>query len=339
MKHRKFVVTSTVIMFLLTGVVAGLALYSTVVARASNPGLPVAVGYLPMNSQAVFGMNVQKFIASPVYARFQARQGEQVGKDLQDFIDKTGVDPRKDISYIIAAGRSLDGKKGTGVVIAQGTFNTAAITTFISTQVTPIRVDYPGAVVLMIPEKDGSSVDKGIAFMSENEIAVGEITALKEVLDVRRGVEKGVYENPTLGPLISKLNPNEMFWFAGDPTNVLSKAPANTPLGGNITAIVNVFGTLNLTTEVAGTITVTAKDVVSAGKLADVAKGLLALGSLASDQNPDLAQLLSGVRIEQIQNADTSANDQIRLRINFPIELLDKLQNMKPAAATAKKVA
>jgi len=338
MKHRKFVVTSTVLMFFVTGIVAGLAVYSTVVVKASIPGLPEAVAYLPPDSQAVFGMNVKKFIDSPMYARLQAKQGDQIGKDLQDFIAKTGVDPRKDISYIIAAGRSADGKKGTGVVIAQGTFNATAITNFINTQFTPIRVDYPGAVVLMIPEKDGSSVDKGIAFMSDNEIALGEIGALKEVLDIRKDGKPGVLDNPTLGPLIRTLNPEEMFWFAGDPTNVLAKAPANTPLGGNLTAIVNVFGTLNITTEVAGTITVTAKDAVSAGKLADVAKGLLALGSLASDQNPDLAQLLAGVKIEQIQNTSTRANDQIRLRINFPIDLLDKLQQMKPAAAM-KKVA
>jgi len=337
MKHRKFVVTSTVVMFILVGVVAGLALYPSMVVNASIPGLPEAVAYLPMDSQAVFGMNVQKFIASPAYATFEQKHGDQVGKDLADFIAQTGVDPRKDISYVVASGRSLEGKKGTGVVIAQGNFNTAAITTFISTKTTPIKLDYNGATVLIIPEANGNTVDKGIAFLSEQEIALGEIGTLKEVLDIKASQataskKSNVFDNPTLGPLLTQLNPDEMFWFAGDPTNVLAKAPANTPLGGNITAITSVFGTLNVTTEVVGTITVTAKDDVSAGKLADIAKGLLALGSLASDQNPNLAELLKGVMIQQSKNS-------VQVKVNFPIDLLDKLEQMKKPAAISKKVA
>ena len=337
MKHRKFVVTSTVVMFILVGVVAGLALYSSMVVSASIPGLPDSIAYLPMDSQAVFGMNVKKFVASPAYATFEQKHGDQVGKDLADFIAQTGVDPRRDIFYVIASGRSLEGKKGTGVVIAQGNFNTAAITTFISSKATPIKLDYNGATVLIIPEANGSTVEKGIAFLSEQEIALGEIGTLKEVLDIKASQntasKKGsVLDNPTLGPLLTQLNPEEMFWFAGDPTDVLAKAPANTPLGGNLSAITNVFGTLNLTTEVVGSITVTAKDEVSAGKLADVAKGLLALGSLASDQNPSLAELLKGVMIQQ-------SKTQIQMKINFPIELLDKLDQMKKTAAAAKKVA
>jgi hypothetical protein len=331
MKHRKFVVTATVVMFILIGVVAGLALYSTMVVNASIPGLPDSIAYLPADSQAVFGMNVKKFIASPVYANFEQKQGEQVGKDLADFIAQTGVDPRKDVSYVIGAGRSVEGKKGTGVVIAQGNFNSAAITTFINTKATPIKLDYDGTTVLIIPEKDGSTVEKGIAFLSEQQIALGEIGTLKEMLDIRKDKKPNVLDNPTLGPLLKSLNTDEMFWFAGDPTSVLAKAPANTPLGGNITVITNVFGTLNLTTEVAGSITVTAKDEVSAGKLADVARGLLALGSLASDQNPDLAELLKGVLIQQNKN-------QIQMKINFPIDLLDRLEHAKKPAV-AKKVA
>lgn len=338
MKHRRFVVASTVVMFLTIGIVAGLSLYSTMAVKASVPPLPQSIAYLPVDSQAVFGMNVRKFIDSPVYLRFQEKHGAAVGKDLAEFTAKTGVDPTKDISYIIAAGGKNEGNVGAGVVIAQGTFNTAAITSFITSQAAgPIKLDYNGATVFMIPEKNGSAVEKGIAFLSEKEIVLGEIGALKRVLDIRNDRQKlSILDNPTLGPLIRDLNSDEMFWFAGDPTNVLAKAPANTPLGGNLTAIKNVFGTLNLTSDVVGVITVTAKDVESAGKLADVAKGLLALGSLASDQNPILAQLLAGIKIEQILNAATKANDQIRLKLNFPIELLDKLETMKPAAAQKK---
>ena len=329
MKHRSFVVASTVILFLVAGVVAGLALYSTVVVRASIPGLPEAVAYLPADAQAVFGMNVQKFVASPIYARFEQRHGDEFGKDLADFIARTGVDPRRDIRYIVAAGKPGGNHDGTGVVIAEGSFNPESIKSFIRSKAAPIEVPYNDATVLMIPESDGSKVEKGIAFLSQKEIALGELGALKAVLDIRKGGKESVLDNPTLGPLIKTLNPDEMFWFAGDASNILSKAPTNTPLGGNIAAILHVFGTLNLTDAVDGIITVTAKDEVSAAKLADVARGLVALGELASDQNPDLGELLKGVNVQQ-------SKDQIRLKVNFPIDLLEKLDKGK---AAAKKIA
>ncbi len=334
MKHRTFVVTSTVVMFVMIGVVAGLTLYSTIAVKASIPGLPDSVAYLPPDSQAVFGMNVQKFIASPVYARFEQRHGQEFGSDLAEFIAKTGVDPRSDVHYIIAAGKPIENHKGTGVIIAEGTFNLTKITDFVSAQPGAIKLDYTDVTVWMIPEQSGSTIEKGVALISETEIAIGELGSLKTVLDIRKNKTASVLDNPTLGPLVKGLNPDEMFWFAGDPTNVLAKAPTNTPLGGNITAITNVFGTLNLTTEVAGKITVTAKDEIAAGKLADVAKGLLALASLASEQNPQLGELLKGIIIQQ----DPQDRTKVLLKLNFPFELLDKLDQLqKPAAA--KKVA
>jgi hypothetical protein len=330
MNHRKFVVASTVLLFFAVGVIAGLALYSGMTVNASIPDLPRAVRYLPADSQAVFGMNVKKFIASPVYAKLEAKHGDKIGTDLAEFTAKTGVDPRKDVDYIIAGGKSLAEGRGQGVVIAVGRFNTAAITGFIDshfagTQTSPIRVDYKSAVVHMIPESGGNKVDKGIAFLSDSEIALGNLESLKAVLDVRENSVGGIEQNVTLAPLLDSLNPEDMFWFAGDPSTVLSKAPANTPLGGGLAAIKDIFGALNLTDAVSGKITVTAKDKESAAKLADIARGLIALAQLAGDQSPEIADLLKGVLV----TPDLEKN-KIHLAINFPFELIERLEHSRP---------
>jgi hypothetical protein len=325
MKHRKFEIASTVFVCLIAGVAAGLALYSTMRVKASNPGLPELVAFLPADSQAVFGMNVRSFISSPAYARFEQKHGEQFGKDLSDFIASTGVDPRSDIDIIVAAGRAGPAlHMRSGVVIAQGRFNSTAITKFIEARAVPAKVDYYGSTVLMVPEAGGTKVEKGITFLSESQIALGDLESLKAVLDIRRGAnQSNVLESPTLGPLLKTLNPEEMFWFAGDAASVLAKAPANTPLGGNISSIVNVVGTLNLGSAVAGTITVTARDEGAASKLADIGRGFVALGQLAGDQNPELAELMQGIGISRDQ-------EKIKLRLNFPFELLEKLEHIRP---------
>jgi hypothetical protein len=311
-------------MFLIAGTVAGLALYTSFAVKASIAGLPEAVAYLPADCQAVFGMNVQKFVASPVYARIQEQHGDHIGEDLSDFIAKTGVDPRRDISYIVAGGKGLGQGDGKGVAIAVGQFNAAAITTFINSKGTPIRVDYKNATVLMIPEQDGSRVEKGIAFLRDGEIALGDLESLKAVLDVREKPELGLESNSKLWPLVKELDPAEMFWFAGDAGSVMSKSPASNPIGGSISKVQNVVGTLNLTDAVTGRIVANIADEESAKKLVDVANGLVALGQLAGADNPEISELLKGITVTQNKS-------QIRLVINFSIDLLEKLQHSKAA--------
>jgi hypothetical protein len=319
MNRRKFVVTSAVSMLVITIAVVGLAFYWDFAAKAFVRDLPSAVHYLPADSQAVFGMNVQAFVASPIYAQFVQKHEQEIATDLSQVIAQTGVDPRRDISYIIAAGRPSQ-QKGAGVVIAVGTFNQASITSFIEieSKVTPIKLIYKGVTVLMVPE--ANKLEKGIAFLSSSEIALGDLESLHAVIDVRSGAP-GIDSNATLSSLLARLNPGEMFWFAGDPASVLSKAPANAPIPA-LSSIQSIFGTLNLTTAVNGKITVTAKDDTSAGQLADFARGLVALGNLAGAQNPDLAALVRGVQITQRAN-------EFDVSVTIPLDLLQKMETAK----------
>jgi hypothetical protein len=327
MNRRKFVFTSTLLMVLIAGVVTGLALYSTYIVKAALPALPDAVAYLPAGSHAVFGMNVQKFVASPIYAKFEEKHSRKIAGDLADFISKTGVDPRRDLSYVVAAGRVVDGKRN-GVIIAVGRFNTSAITSFIQTRVVPITADYKGITVLMFPDKNGTEVEKGVAYLNESEIALGELAALKEVIDVRFGGAPGVLSNPTLAPMVKALDPDEMFWFAGDAATILAQMPATTPFGANLASVQTVMGTVNLTDVVNGKITATARDEDSARKLAEVIRGLVALGQLAGEQRPEMAELVKGISIAQERNL-------VRLVVNFPVELLEKLHSGKLEAKRA----
>jgi hypothetical protein len=320
MKHRKFVVVSTLIMLGMACAVAALALYTNYSVKASAPSLPDALNNLPSDCQFVFGMNVQEFVTSPAYAKIQQGQTRQIGSDLADFIEKTGVDPARDVSYLVAAGRAGEMGKGEGVVIVAGTFNKDAITAYIRSKSTPIETEYEGASVLMFPERTGDAVNKGIVFLSEREIALGNLETLKAVLDVRIKGNKSILSNPAMAPLVSGISPNEMFWFAGDAAGVLSKAPISTPLGANLSYIQNIVGTLSITDAVMGKITATAVNADSATKLADVVRGFVALGQLAGDQNPDLKMLLSGLQVSQEAT-------RISVALNFPTDLLDKLKN------------
>jgi hypothetical protein len=324
MNRRKFVVVSSVMMFAVAGLVAGLTLYSSFVANAAIGTLPAAVKYFPADSQAIVGINVRAFLNSPFYAKIEAKRGAQVGAELAEFIEKTGVDPRRDVDYVVAGGRNLGGGKGNGAAIAIGNFNFEAIQTFIRSKSVPIEVKYNDAVVYMIPEHSGTQLEKGVAFLSTSEMALGDLESLKGILDVRAG-KPGVRSNETLAAMLEELDSKAMFWFAGDTANIMSKSPVSSPIGDKISAIQCIFGALNLDDTIAGRITATARDEESATKLADVVKGLIALGTLASDQRPEAAglkDLITGVSIAQEKN-------RIHLSVNFPADVLERLEQAK----------
>ncbi len=317
MNRRRFVVTSTVSLLVITAAIAGLAYYSDFAAKAFVQGVPNSIRYLPSDTKAIFGINVQKFIGSTVYADIMRKHEQQIGTDLTEFITMTGVDPRKDVDYIIGAGRPSQAK-GAGVVIAVGRFTPATIINFINSKVTPIKVDYAGATVLMVPETN--KLEKGIAFLSDQEIALGDLESLKAVLDVRNGA-LGVLNNATMKDLLNKVSPEEMFWFAGD-GSVLAQVPAKVQFVPTLAAIQSVFGTLNLNGTISGKVSVLAKDETAAGQLADFARGIIALGNLAGGQNPVLADLARGVQISQ-------SASQFDISITLPYDILQKLEASK----------
>jgi hypothetical protein len=325
MKHRKFVIASAVVMIGVAGAIALLALYPGHLVKASVPSLPDALNNIPSDYQFISGINVQRFVTSPYYARIRQKQNQapQIGNDLATFIEKTGVDPARDISYLVFAG----GSKGNGVGIVAGTFDADKIVSYIRSKASPTEIQYAGARVIMIPDRNGSGVQNGIAFLSNREIVVGNLESIKSALDTTAGTS--ILSNPGISSLVNSINPEEMFWFAGDASGLLARAPVSTPLGQNISSIQSIVGTLNITDAVVGRITATASSPDAAAKLTDVFKGFVALGQLSGNQNPDLKALLDGLTVSQ--------NDsQVTLSLNVAVDVLEKLQQNRRFPAGKK---
>src|SRR3974390_3247231 len=106
MRHQRFLIAAVLGVFGVAAAILGVALYSSYSVKASPPSLSDALNSIPSDYQFVSGINVQKFIASPYYSRLRQRQSSTppVGSDLSAFVDQTGVDPKRDISYLVFAG-------------------------------------------------------------------------------------------------------------------------------------------------------------------------------------------------------------------------------------------
>ena len=325
MKLRNAVVVSILVVLGIACAGAVTALYTDVSVKASAPDYAAGLGSIPSNYQFVFGINVQKFAQSPAYAKFQ--QNNPMGNDLAVFVEKTGLNPMRDISYLVGAGNSREKSGDKGIVIVSGRFSKEAIVSYIRSKSSVIEEPYGGTSVMMFPEPQSDAVKKGLAFVNDQEIALGDLESLKAVLDIRGQESKSILSNETMAPLIRSIGPDEMFWFAGDAAGVLAKTPATAPLAASAATIKSIVGTVNIGDALTGKITATAFSSEEALKLADAIRGLIALGQLAANRNPELKALFGGLAVSQ-----NSA--QVSVDLNFPADLLAKMQQSSQAATT-----
>ena len=319
MKKSRITNICILLVLVLIGAAIGVALYRNYSVRASAPGIADLVENIPADCQFVLGVNVQRIVASPAYARLRSQQSPEIGKDLLDFIEKTGVDPIKSITCMVAAGRSGADAKGEGIVLAAGSFNQQSITEYIRAKKAPLETTYAGKTILMFPEANGDDLRKGFVFLNDREAAMGGLASLKKVLDILANGNKNILANSAMAALVNAVNPEDMFWFVGDAAGAVANAPIQTPFGSNISNIRSVSGAFNITDVLDGKIMVNAVNADSAKNLAEVARGMVALGQLSGDKNPDLKSLLGGITIAQ-------NSTQLTMTINIPLDLIERVR-------------
>jgi hypothetical protein len=328
MKCRNLAVISIVSVM---GIAAALIWLSTgLPARAFVANAPDALQYIPSDYSFVFGMNVQRLAASPFYLKLRQEQPQaaQIGSELSQFTEQTGIDPARDISYLVAAGRAGASAKAEGLLIASGNFDKNRVASFVRSKSAVTAMEYAGTPIMMIPDKKDNGVMNGMAFLGERDIAMGDLASIKAALDTRAGEKKNILSNAAISSLLASINLDAMFWFAGDVASAIRNSPLPMPPALNTSSIQSIAGTLDIGESIAGRITATTIDATSATKMADVFRGIVAVGQLSGEQNPDLKTLLNAITLTQ--NAA-----QISLSFNIPGDLAKKLGKAKSLPAGA----
>jgi hypothetical protein len=284
--------------------------------------LPESINKLPSESQFVFGINMKKVGALPALANFRQAVMQQMGKDLSDFVSRTGIDPSKDITYILGAGRYDVNSQSRVAFILSGKFDSNAVAEFLRAKVGAIEVKYAGATVLMIPDKQSDTAEDGLALLSDHEILAGDLTSIKSILDVIEKKSKNVLTNSSVAPLIKALDPEEMMWFVGNVSKLAKNSEALTkalPIAPLLASFKTVTCTVNVADSVSGKIIANADSADSAVQMAEGIKAIIALGQLmAGQQPPAVRRMLSGLTV-------TSASAQVRINLNLPIDMLTGL--------------
>ena len=333
-KSRIVVLASTFIVG--AGVLTAVgALYLDPAQAAVGP-LPAAGLALPADAQFVMGIDVRRFVASPLYTRFGEEHAAARPQAFAEMEEKTGINPERDVDALYVAGRKGSGKRhdGEGVVIVVGTFDRYKVSRAIETaHKGATSTKYQGTPVYLFDESRDGRKAGAVAFLDDHTLVMGSKTGVEQTIDAKSGTTQGLRGNAGMTALLETVRPGSTFWMVGD-QSVLAHMPKGVPAPGGdgqalgLPPLKTVVVTGDLDPLISFEATGEAADDASAQSLADVVRGFVALATLQASQKPELKQLASGVSIT------TDAN-KVRIAGRFPYELLETLRAKKAAAATA----
>ena len=291
------------------------------------------VNLLPSDSIMVATFNVQKFAQLPLYDKMikesetkkdaTTPEKPEMFKDYQDFVNKTGIDPKKDITACALAAMGPLGAENTDMaLVLLVNYNKDKIAALFKEKGSEAREEsYQGVAVYVY--KDGLK-ESAIALLNEKFLAGGTLNGVKKVVDVFKGKAKNVHESAVLKPFMSKLNSDALFSFAsGIPDDMKKqlKGDPNNPMGNmfsvDLEKAEGTFGFVDVKDKTwSGVFEIISKDQQTNQKIAEFLNGLKGLAGM---MGPEVMELAGKITIK-------ATSESVRIEGSISEDLVDKVQ-------------
>jgi TonB family protein len=276
---------------------------------------------VPSIGSYVAVVNVRKMVENPMYYA-KAGDGQrllgEITNDLAAFIEETGVDPVRDISFLIVSDR---------LTIANGRFNQKKIRNYVRSKRNIDELKYGAAFSVL--GRNGDMAGKKFAFLADGEIALGEGVMVNAALQTKARAQGNILTNPLMASLIDSIPPNVIFWFAGSSPYVLDKAPVPIVIGDSF-SIKGIAGAFNIANAVTGRVAVVTRDPGAAQGLANLYDKMKSVSQLLEDSS-GLKWLTRGlaVRVEQ---------SQVNLSLDYSVDALEKVRGWSNPSIEASRI-
>jgi hypothetical protein len=141
---------------------------------------------VPRNAEAVMGADIRAIMNSGLAQEFMRSANNNTNAELNDLIALTGMDPRRDLHEVVAAGFSpapaAAGKpQAQGLLFVSGNFNADRIAAAITTKGGK-KMAYKGRDLWIPPQKDGDSAG-AMTFLESGIVLAGDEQQVKRYLD------------------------------------------------------------------------------------------------------------------------------------------------------------
>lgn len=278
---------------------------------------------MPKSSSGVVAVDVQRLMGTE--AVLKALQDPKAKAKLDEFVQMSGIDPTKDISYVGVGlnGTPAGGTAGmNGGIIISLKYDKAKLQGLIKAKAPEAKEEiYNGVTVYS--NIDGGKDEKQTtraAFLDDSHIVFGSEAGLKGIIDVHMKKAESLAKNAEMSAILKNVDKSGILWgtFA-IPPELVKKGIESSPQLKALEGVKAV--TLMFDDRVSGILA----DIRTFGgtkeqnaDLAAALNGFRAMGAMFGAQEPAVGELLNGIQI-------TSGEDFTRLSLNVSHEVMDKI--------------
>lgn len=269
----------------------------------------------------------------------------EFAKDLSEFIQKTGIDPKRVQSAVL--GVNLEGTQGNGVFLVKGLDLTPAQ---IEAAMKELKAEfktseYKSKTVYQVISKVSApsagplsikSDELALAPLGGQRLAFGDMTAVKKAIDIQAGGDVPAVSKAMIGAL-AETRQSALIRFAMNvPENLRTQAADQGDLFKSIASIKLILGTLDTAADLSLSLDAVMRTASQsdAGELESSLKGLLVLvKGIFGGGSGDPKTNFIGTLLDQIKIG--SKLSDVSLSISIPRSVMDQLSR-KPAPAEKK---
>jgi len=294
--------------------------------KAGSASANDMLNFVPVEAKGVIMIDFHRAMSTEIARK--AIEEDKNYKKYQEFVNKTGVDPQKDVYFVtVAVTEAMEKGKTKGSAIINLKYNKENLLSLIKQQEGELtEEDYNGFTIYSSKKEDEGGC---FSFLDDSNAVVGNEAGVKSVIDVLLKKKDNVFKNQALSSLMAKTNKEAMLWgaFIISP-QAIEKITSQNPMLSNLKAVdaaILYFDYQNK--NIMAEIKVMSSDEQKNQQIADLLNGVKAMGGMAAAKKPEIGEFINKIEI-------SSAPDHVKVYAKIPEELINKLKEMK---ATEKK--
>jgi hypothetical protein len=296
--------------------------------QAGAPGLNDMLASIPEDATGIFTLNFKKISSMDIFKeqleKAEADTGSQDAeffKDYQEFIEKTGVDPEKDIHSIVVTlfksfSMKADSNKNMAALINLN-YDKARVLAFIKEKAGEYNEELSGDLAIY-SFKTPKGETMSLCFLDKDMMVFGEKIYVKNIVDLRQKGGKSILDNAKLKPYIDEIKSSRAIHFVFDlPQELKESQPQGAPFKVDLSKAETLTGFIDHANMAwSGEIRLISPDEESNKQIVNLLNGLKGMAALAG---PEVSELVSQINL-------TSSGDDVKLTFSLTDELLKKLQ-------------
>jgi hypothetical protein len=293
---------------------------------------PALLRMVPAGAKVVAGIDVQTATASP-FGQFVLAQAQRGDADLQNLIQATGFDPRRDITELLFVSLEETPRHGNGLVMARGRFDADRLIAYAQTHGKATATTYNGVKFVSVGDGDNGA----FAFLDATTAVAGNSPNVKAAIGRRSAADSLEH---ALASKVQDLSSNYDAWMVasgvltGKVLPPMGAAAPKTPINAAVLqSIEQTSGGVKFGSTVQVTGEAVTRSDQDATALVDILNFVTSMIQL-NRERPEVAQFAAALDSLKV----TSAGTAVKVSVSIPEGDLERLMT-QPKQRPTRRVA